>query len=1059
MLYHSKKMLCVCFRALVVGSFPLFLAISLLAALAQAPNDQEKQAGSAAGQPGQRILTGDDARRAEELDKAIETALKADRWDEAIARSEELVALRMQVQGPKHFETVDAEWRLKALRRVALAPEDDRVAYRLAITMLKQATTLKDQTKYAQAQPLLEKVLEIDRRVLTDDHPDTADSYNHVAFILSEQGKYAQAQPLTEKALGIYRRLLSDDDPRTATEYGNLALNLTEQGKYAQAQPLHQQALEIKRRLFTDDHLDTAIGYDNLALNLNAQGNYAQAQPMREKALEIFRRLLTDNHHDTAISYNNVAMNLNAQGKYAQAQPLFEKALEIKRRLLTDDHASTAVSLNNLAYNLSAQGKYADAQPLYEKALEIYLRLLPDDHPNTAKGYSNLASNLNDQGKYAQAQPLYEKALAIQRRLLTDEHPDTATSYNNVAYNLDSQGKYADAQPLHEKALEIRRRVLTDDHPHTSLSYQRLAANLNSQGRYLEARDQWLRAVKRLDKARLRVAFTGVERAVGTEKSPRPALAAVRARLGQAAEAWQSLEEDLGRGLLDELAARQDQRLTPAERGRLHELIAALEGLDKLVETTPKDLDQAERAKRFEDLKRQRELASIALGEFQTKLVRDHDALAGNVATLKEVQAALPADAGLVAWVDIPPVGPNAANPDGEHWGVVVRPRGIPTWIPIAGTGPNGLWTKDDTELSGQVRAELRKRPGAGRADLRPLIERLRTQRMEPLAKALGASADGQPPARRLIVLPSRAMAGIPVEVLLTPDDTRTVSYSPSATVFKYLRGQARPDRHAGLLALGDPIFERPEKSSEPKPLPDHGLLVNVVARGSNAATHGLKPGDVLQTYNGQPLNKKDDLKAVVEGDKLISVEVWRDGRSSPHDLAPGKLGVVFDPQPAPVAIAEQRKLEQMLRSARGGDEKFDPLPGTRSEIEALAQLFKTDDRHTKILLAADASEPEMDRLAASGELRRFGFIHLATHGVIDEGIPIRSAVILTQTGLPDPLEQVLHQKPVFDGRLSVREIQHGWDLKAELVTLSACETALGREAGGEGFVGFTQAL
>ena len=78
---------------------------------------------------------------------------------------------------------------------------------------------------------------------------------------------------------------------------------------------------------------------------------------------------------------------------------------------------------------------------------------------------------------------------------------------------------------------------------------------------------------------------------------------------------------------------------------------------------------------------------------------------------------------------------------------------------------------------------------------------------------------------------------------------------------------------------------------------------------------------------------------------------------------------------------------------------------------------------------------------------------------MIDEGVPARSAVILTQTGLPDPLEQVLNHKPVFDGRLSVREIQRGWDLKAELVTLSACETALGRDAGGEGFVGFTQAL
>jgi CHAT domain-containing protein len=110
-------------------------------------------------------------------------------------------------------------------------------------------------------------------------------------------------------------------------------------------------------------------------------------------------------------------------------------------------------------------------------------------------------------------------------------------------------------------------------------------------------------------------------------------------------------------------------------------------------------------------------------------------------------------------------------------------------------------------------------------------------------------------------------------------------------------------------------------------------------------------------------------------------------------------------------------------------------------------------------LLGADASEPELDRLAGSGGLGRFGFIHLATHGVIDEGVPARSAVILTQTGLPDPLDQALNHKPVFDGRASVREIQRTWELKAELVTLSACETALGRESGSEGFVGFTQAL
>jgi hypothetical protein len=488
-------------------------------------------------------------------------------------------------------------------------------------------------------------------------------------------------------------------------------------------------------------------------------------------------------------------------------------------------------------------------------------------------------------------------------------------------------------------------------------------------------------------------------------------------------------------------------------------LTTELERLDRLVETTPKELDQDERAKRFEELRRQRDLASIALGELQAKLVQDHGALAGPVAGLGEIHAALPGDTALVAWVDIPPLGPNAADPDGEHWGVVVRSRGVPTWVPIAGTGAHGLWSKDDTDLANQVRTQLRRPPDHGPTDIQPLIARLRTQRIEPLALALGAAtADGLPMAQRLIVLPSRDMAGFPVEILLANDDPRTVSYAPSATVFKYLRERPRPDRHAGLLALGDPDYQRHDGSSDPEP-PDHGLLVNVVAPGSNAATRGLKPGDVLLSYNGAALHKREDLKAVPEPGRSVPVDLWRGGKVDRLELAPGKLGVVLDPRPAPLAITDDRKLRQVLAAARSGSEELAPLPGTRSEVEALAQLFRSDNRTARILLGSDASEPELDRLAESGELGRFGVIHLATHAVIDEGVPTRSAAILTQTGLPDPPQQALNHQPVFDGQVSVHEIQRGWDLKAELVTLSACETALGRDAGGEGFVGFTQAL
>src|SRR6516165_7543452 len=103
---------------------------------------QAPTAKPSAGQPpapAMRKLTGADAKRAEELGKAIDAALKADHWDEAIAKAEELLSLRAKVQGPKHFETVSAEWRLKTLRQVAPLPKQDRVAYQSSITMNDQA--------------------------------------------------------------------------------------------------------------------------------------------------------------------------------------------------------------------------------------------------------------------------------------------------------------------------------------------------------------------------------------------------------------------------------------------------------------------------------------------------------------------------------------------------------------------------------------------------------------------------------------------------------------------------------------------------------------------------------------------------------------------------------------------------------------------------------------------------------------------------------------------------------------------------------------------------------
>ena len=256
----------------------LLILISCAVGLAQTP----EPAGQRSAQ-GLRKLTGDDQKRAKELYQIIAAAQAADHWDDAIAAAHELFPLRTRVQGPEHWETVDAKWLLKTLRRVAVMPHEDRGSYRAAHTMNEQATTLGSQRKYVGARLLFETALEIRRRLLTDDHPHTANSYYNLALNLYRQGKYAEARPLFEKALEINRRLLTDDHPDTANSYNGLAYNLNAQVKYAEARPLYEKALEIRRRLLTDDHPHTATSYNDMAINLSAQGKYAEARPLLEK--------------------------------------------------------------------------------------------------------------------------------------------------------------------------------------------------------------------------------------------------------------------------------------------------------------------------------------------------------------------------------------------------------------------------------------------------------------------------------------------------------------------------------------------------------------------------------------------------------------------------------------------------------------------------------------------------------------------------------------------------------------------------------------------------------
>jgi CHAT domain-containing protein len=77
----------------------------------------------------------------------------------------------------------------------------------------------------------------------------------------------------------------------------------------------------------------------------------------------------------------------------------------------------------------------------------------------------------------------------------------------------------------------------------------------------------------------------------------------------------------------------------------------------------------------------------------------------------------------------------------------------------------------------------------------------------------------------------------------------------------------------------------------------------------------------------------------------------------------------------------------------------------------------------------------------------------------VDDDFPENSALVLSQIGLPDPLEAARSGERIYDGLLTAKEIVREWELNADLVTLSACETGLGKTVRGEGYIGFAHAF
>jgi CHAT domain-containing protein len=624
-------------------------------------------------------------------------------------------------------------------------------------------------------------------------------------------------------------------------------------------------------------------------------------------------------------------------------------------------------------------------------------------------------------GDYPRALPLFEQARDLRKRLLTENHPAYAASLSNLALLYQAMGDYGRARPLLEQARDLRKRLLTENHPLYALSLSNLAAFYRAMGDYG-------RALPLLEQAR------DLDKQLLTENHPDYAtslsnVAALHQAMGRPADAALSLQRALRsqQVFLDQTFAAQSdrQRLDLLQR-RKSTLNAYLSlAADGAVPAGPA----------YEAVLAWK--GALAARQAEERLARDRPALQPLATALRQARAGLAKVA----------LGPPASPQLQANW----------------------LKRFDDLEARKErLEADLARQSDAYRRS-----RELRHATAVQVARALpqgGALVDfieythyTPPPEGKGPFQTRRKLLAF---VLVPSKEPVLLPLGSAASIDRAVQAWRQA---VTTYQPADPLATSLAQRLW-RPLREHLADVRTVLIAPDGPVCGLPFGALPGEKANSFLLEEKAIGYVTSGRHLLELA------AADQPPAVGGLLAVGDPAFGEPSARPASTLPTYLQKP-----VWQPLPGTRLEAERIAQSFRdtaAGERPPQLLTGAEADAAHLIRaLSPAAGAPRWRYVHLATHGYFEAPLPAdaaRAARVVALEGFGGAREyRTLARNPLLrsglvlaganahpdDGVLTAEQVAD-LDLRGtELVVLSACETGLGKVAGGEGVLGLQRAF
>jgi WD40 repeat protein/CHAT domain-containing protein/tetratricopeptide (TPR) repeat protein len=925
-----------------------------------------------------------------------------------------------------------------------------------------------------------------------------ADKLADEAVALGNRGKYAEGIAPALKAEEARKELLGIDDSQTLSALSNLGWLYRESGDYGHAEPVLDQNLKGSARVLGTSHPRYALSLNNRGWLHVYRQEYPQAERCFREAAAVYKQEYGNRHLDYAASVANLGALFRQTREYDKAEPLLKEVIDVRKQVVGEYDARFALALRELGRLYESTSEFSRAETQFRQSLDIYRQAL-GEHAETATALIWLGSLYVETGAYDRAVPLLQEAVAMRKKVLTEKHPHYGGALYQLALLYRAMGDYASAERSHREALAVCRAALGEDNAFTVQVWNGLGVLYRYEGDYPRAKEIMRRTFALKKK-------TAHERPID---------------YAQEAHALGLLLQAMGEYMEAETLLRESRDVLRKELGADHLLyVRALRELAGLYHRMG-DYDQAEPLfLEALDYYRRRmgeghpDTISVVAG--LARLYRDRgqygkaeplawlalQAARELLSTTASVESERQQLASLALLRERLDLYLSLAGPAGLLGETIYAP--VLAWKGSTFLRQERLRADRADPEGAPLRAELRSAsarlaslalagPAPGAVDAwKRQQEEMQTKIEELEAQLAGRSAIFRQKQARNSIGPSRLKAALPLDTALVdllvydidrPDphargkwgsDRRLAAFVVRADKpVRYLDlGPLAPitgaiERWRGTLKRGRPVQGDDDPAADLR----RRLWQPLEEAIAGARTVLISPDGSLARLPFAALPGKQPDHYLIEevSVALLPVPAMLPSlRSGSGPLAPSGLFLVgdvdFDAGPGPAHT--QDTLAMSSRGTRaGGPLRWDRLKGTRGEVEAIEQLFKKVPSHGKltVLCGADATEGAVGRRAPGHR-----YLHFATHGFFassagasmpawmedasQEHPGLLSGLVLAGANRPS-------ESGLDNGILTALEVA-GLDLRGvNLAVLSACETGLGKEAGGEGVLGLQRSF